>query len=157
MLQENLILSDSSMDETLVKKISLFTLSEQDTDFLSLTPSEFGHILLSVLDEYLENKVSIERVYIEPSLSSWNIYLGMKYRVASVWTMFTLKKDNVQSAQLYVTDIKIGYLSLPFLIEKINDGIASGLVVVNENGFSGRYLENIELLDDKIVIKGSRY
>jgi hypothetical protein len=31
------------------------------------------------------------------------------------------------------------------------------MVTLNENGFVGRYLENIELLDDSVILKGSRY
>ena len=43
------------------------------------------------------------------------------------------------------------------ITDMINTGIADALLTVNENGFSGRYLENIELLEDKVVVKGSKY
>ena len=39
----------------------------------------------------------------------------------------------------------------------INKGIGEAIVTLNENGFVGRYIENIELLEDAMVLKGSRY
>ena len=66
----------------------------------------------------------------------------------------------MQTAQLYITDIYVGPFSMRGYskwVEKVNRGIADSIVTLNENGFVGRYLENIELLESNIVVKGSRY
>ncbi len=154
---ENLVVKDTSLSEEVVNQISSFTLSQENTESLSLSTEQFGYIVLNVLNEYLGEGISVEKIYIEPSTGNWNIYIQANYKKISPWIWISLKKDNVQSAQLYISQFNIGPYSFNRFVEEINDGIANGLVTVNENGFTGRYLENIELLEESIVVKGSRY
>lgn len=154
---ENLVVKDTSLSEEVVTQISSFTLSQENTESLSLSTVQFGYMLLNVLNEYLGENISVEKIYIEPSVGNWNVYIQANYKNISPWIWISLKKDNVQSAQLYITEFNIGPYSFNRFVERINDGIANGLVTVNENGFTGRYLENIELLEESIVVKGSRY
>lgn len=154
---ENLIVKDTSLSEEVVTQISSFTLSQENTESLSLSTVQFGYMLLNVLNEYLGESISVEKIYIEPSVGNWNVYIQANYKKISPWVWISLKKDSVQSAQFYITQFNIGPYSFNRFVESINDGIANGLVTVNENGFTGRYLENIELLEDSIVVKGSRY
>jgi hypothetical protein len=154
---ENLVVKDTSLSEEVVSQISSFTLSQENTESLSLSTEQFGYIVLNVLNEYLGEGISVEKIYIEPSTGNWNIYIQANYKKISPWIWISLKKDNVQSAQLYISQFNIGPYSFNRFVEEINDGIANGLVTVNENGFTGRYLENIELLEESIVVKGSRY
>ena len=70
------------------------------------------------------------------------------------------RQDNVQSAQLYITEIKVGPFDISDISDvssKINKGIGEAMVTLNENGLVGRYIENIELLGDFVILKGSRY
>jgi hypothetical protein len=154
---ENLVVKDTSLSEEVVTQISSFTLSQENTESLSLSTVQFGYMLLNVLNEYLGENISVEKIYIEPSVGNWNVYIQANYKNISPWIWISLKKDNVQSAQLYITEFNIGPYSFNRFVERINDGIANGLITVNENGFTGRYLENIELLEESIVVKGSRY
>jgi len=154
---ENLVVKNTSLSEEVVSQISSFTLSQENTESLSLSTVQFGYMLLNVLNEYLGENISVEKIYIEPSVGNWNVYIQANYKNISPWIWISLKKDNVQSAQLYITEFNIGPYSFNRFVERINDGIANGLITVNENGFTGRYLENIELLEESIVVKGSRY
>lgn len=143
------------------KKITQFSLSLEDTEFLELNVQEVGSVIFSVFDSYMEEDMSIEKLYIVPSDSVWNIFVKVKYQNLSVWFSTDINKDSVQSAQIYIKDVKIG----PFFLSKynkglvtaINRGIGDSIVTLNENGLVGRYIENIELTSNSVVIKGSRY
>lgn len=156
----NLAILPYKSDGTAEMKIAKFTLSNENTESLILSPYEFANLILLTSKGYLDKEITVERVYIEPEDSRWNLYIEFVYKGYSVWFSVDLNKDDMQTAQLYITDIYLGGYSFGKyfdLIYKINTGIANSILTVNENGFSGRYLENIELMEDKIVVKGSRY
>lgn len=143
------------------KKITQFSLSLEDTQFLELNVQEIGSIVLSVLESYVGEDLEIEEMYISPSDSLWYIYVKVRYQDISVWISTDINKDQIQSAQIYVTDIKIGPFSISKFntawVDLINSGIGDSIVTLNENGLVGRYIENIELREDSVVLKGSRY
>ena len=143
------------------KKITQFSLSLEDTQFLELNVQEIGSIVLSVLESYAGEDLEIEEMYISPSDSLWYIYVKVRYQDISVWISTDINKDQIQSAQIYVTDIKIGPFSISKFntawVDLINSGIGDSIVTLNENGLVGRYIENIELREDSVVLKGSRY
>jgi len=158
--QENLISGDGDISVNIQERITTFTLSSENTDSLTLTPSEVGRILYSTLDGYLGDVVKVESVYVYPQQGVWNVYVEIKYWKYSIWFSMDIIKDNMQTVQIYTKNILIGPYSIGNmfnLTDMINEGIANSLLTVNENGFSGRYLENLELLPDSIVLKGSRY
>lgn len=157
---DNLIDQDIAKSTDLVAKISTFALSAEDVEFLQLDISEIGSEIYNTLDSYLGEKLKLEKIYIEPSNSKWVIYSQVRYEKFLIWFSFDVNKDSIQSAQIYVTQINIG----PFRISKyvnwvdaVNTGIADSIITLNENGLVGRYIENIELLNNSVVLKGSRY
>lgn len=153
--EKNLITTPYKRSEEVEKKIMNFTLSEKETEYLELAPNEFVGLILEVLNTY-----SVKEIYVYPNTGIWSIYAKIRVLNFPVWVSIDLNKDNMQTAQLYVTKVYIGPYSIGqyFNIqESINVGIADALLTVNENGFSGRYFENIELLKDVVVVKGSRY
>lgn len=142
------------------EKISTFALSTEDVEFLELNVSEIGSEIYNILDSYLGEGLDLEKIYIVPSNSKWVIYSQVKYKRYLVWFSFDVNKDQIQSPQVYVTEIKVG----PFRVSEyvdwvdaINRGIGDSIMTLNENGLVGRYIENIELLNSSIVLKGSRY
>ena len=141
-------------------KIVEFTLSTDDVSSLELNVSEIGSVIYSTLDSYSGENVNVERIYIQPSDSRWVIYTDLMYKSFSVWISIDINKDNIQSAQLYTTEIKVGPFDVSDISDidvKINKGIGEAMVTLNENGLVGRYIENIELLNDSVILKGSRY
>lgn len=157
---DNLIDQDIAKSVDLGAKISTFALSAEDVEFLQLDISEIGSEIYNTLDSYLGEKLNLEKIYIEPSNSKWVIYSQVRYEKFLIWFSFDVNKDSIQSAQIYVTQINIG----PFRISEyvnwvdaVNTGIADSIITLNENGLVGRYIENIELLNNSVVLKGSRY
>jgi hypothetical protein len=160
LVSSNLVIPGNPLEQDIEEKIVRFTLSAESTDSLVLTTREVGELTLVVLQDYLKEDIQVSKIYIEPNSRVWNIYAKVNYRKLSLWMSVDVNKDNMQTAQLYITEVKIGPYSIGRvgnMIEMINSGIANSLLTVNENGFSGRYLENIELLEDALVIKGYRY
>jgi hypothetical protein len=142
------------------EKLVQFVLSSSDTEFLQLEVKEVGVLILATLDQYMQEGFTVERIYIDPYRSKWNIYCNIKYESISIWVSLDINKDDIQSAQIYTKNVYLGPFNVSkyFNIENlINKGIGESIVTLNENGFVGRYIENIELLEDTIVLKGSRY
>jgi hypothetical protein len=157
---ENLVNRDD-LSDTYTQKATKFVLSSEDTEFLELQPVEIGNIFFNILDQYSNQYLTLESIYIIPNRTVWNVCAKIDIDKISLdpWVCLDLNKDNIQSAQIYTTKLEVGPYEIrnSELIQKINSGIANSLVTVNENGFSGRYLENIEILEESVVIKGSRY
>ena len=153
---ESNINTEYLIDERIVK----FTLSLLDTESLSLEVKEIGSILFTTVDSYLGEEISLKKIYVEPSDKVWNIYFKVGYQDLELWFSFDINKDDIQSAQLYTKYVYIGPFEIgryTDLVSLINKGIGESIVTLNENGFVGRYIENIELLEGGIVLKGSRY
>ncbi|OGC45625.1 hypothetical protein A3J98_02170 [candidate division WS6 bacterium RIFOXYC1_FULL_33_10] len=149
-------IEEVDLDERIVK----FTLSLLDTESLSLEVKEIGSILFTTVDSYLGEEISLKKIYVEPSDKVWNIYFKVGYQDLELWFSFDINKDDIQSAQLYTKYVYIGPFEIgryTDLVSMINKGIGESIVTLNENGFVGRYIENIELLEGGIVLKGSRY
>lgn len=158
--QEYVVTKESIQDVSVEDRLTQFVLSPEDTQFLEFNVKEFGAILFAVLDNYTNEDITVERMYIETQRSKWKIYIQFSYKKVSLWASMDLNKDDMQTAQLYTKELFVG----PFPIhtftdwdETINRGIGDALVTLNENGFVGRYIENIELLEEGIIFKGSRY
>jgi len=76
------------------------------------------------------------------------------------WVRIDIAKDNMETAQLYVANLYVGNILISEKLSQViktqlNKGISDALVLVNENNFLGRKIQNIELLKDKIVVKGT--
>lgn len=142
------------------EKVENFILSDTKTDFVVFTPEEVLYILS--LNIETSESFDLEDICLSSAKNSWQLYL--KYKVGSIslpWTAMNVIKDNRETAEIYVNEIKVGNIRVPGAIEKkvmvdINRGISDAVIMLNENRFLGRVIENIEFLDDKVVFKGSR-
>ena len=165
MNSEYMITKAMTFEEALNEKIAEYVLSQEYIDNISFSPIEVGQIVKGSLLEITEDSgVDISNVYIEPTDGLWEVCALARLNKSErlhVWVCADMTKDNIQTAQIYlkkflVQGINIGKI-YPQLLININSGIAEALVTVNENNFAGRVFENIELLKDQIVIKGSLY
>jgi hypothetical protein len=151
---------EEEYEEVVEEKVEKFTLSDTRTDFVVLTPEE----VLYVLSMNIETNESfdLEDICLHPTKGSWQVYL--KYKVGSIslpWMIMNVVKDNRETAEVYVREINVGDIRVPgFVVKKvkvdINRGVSDAVIMLNENRFLGRIIENIEFLDDRVVFKGSR-
>ena len=155
------VVNQNSAESTDIgRKIAEFALSADDVSSLELNISEIGSVVYLAVQSYLGEDITVERMYIQPNDSKWIIYAKTRYKRFSIWISADVNKDNVQSAQLYTTEIKVGPFDISNvsdLTSKINKGIGEAVVTLNENGLVGRYVENIELREKSVILKGSRY
>lgn len=143
-----------SLDE----KFKQFVLSEDKVSFIELSANEVASLLKNT------NIISggeINNVCVVPSNGTWEIYANISLQgIRLPWVRLDIAKDPMETAQLYVENMYIGKQLVPGSIatnikQQVNKGISDALTLVNENSFLGRKIQNIELLNDKIVIKGS--
>lgn len=155
-------MSDITVESSVVEdKIKKFTLSDTRTDFIVLTESE----MLYLLEENFAEEggdISVEDICLKPSQGVWQLYLKAKYKGIPIpWLILDIVKDNIETAEVYVGQLHVGGLELPKFLESrlrgdLNRGISDGIIMLNENNFLGRRIDNIELLEDRIVFKGTR-
>ncbi|MFA7628378.1 MAG: hypothetical protein WCY37_03145 [Candidatus Dojkabacteria bacterium] len=142
------------------EKIKKFALSDTKTDFIVLTEEEMLYLFLENFTE--EGDIRVEDICLKPSEGVWQLYLKGKYKKISVpWLVLDIVKDNLETAEVYVREVRVGDLELPApletrLREDLNRGISDGIIMLNENNFLGRRIDNIELLEDRVVFKGTR-
>jgi hypothetical protein len=155
-------MSDITVESSVIEdKIKKFTLSDTRTDFIVLTESE----MLYLLEENFAEEggdISVEDICLKPSQGVWQLYLKAKYKGIPIpWLILDIVKDNIETAEVYVGQLHVGGLELPKFLESrlrgdLNRGISDGIIMLNENNFLGRRIDNIELLEDRIVFKGTR-
>lgn len=150
--------SNLSADISLDEKFKDFVLSEDDVTFVELNPDE---VALLLGNTNIINGGTIENVCVMPHEDVWNVLVKVNLQgIPLPWIRLDVAKDSIESAQLYVSNIYVGNQLLPEQIvsslkSQINKGISDALILVSENNFLGRTITNIELLGDKIVVKGS--
>lgn len=150
--------SNLSADISLDEKFKDFVLSEEDVTFVELNPDE---VALLLGNTNIINGGIIENVCVMPHEDVWNVLVKVNLQgIPLPWIRLDVAKDSIESAQLYVSNIYAGNQLLPEQIvsslkSQINKGISDALILVSENNFLGRTIANIELLGDKIVVKGS--
>ncbi len=147
-------------EQDIEDKIMKFILSDSRTDFVVFSPQETLYILSSNIET--TEPFEIKDVCLVPSAGLWQIYL--RYSTGSFnlpWIVMDVVKDNRETAEIYVNEIRIGDIEIPEIFVKksmveINKGISDAVIMLNENKFLGRTIENIELLDERVVFKGSK-
>ena len=150
--------SNLSEDISLDEKFKNFVLSEDDVTFVELNPDE---VALLLGNTNIINGGTIEDICVMPHKNTWNALAKVNLQgIKLPWLRLDVSKDTIESAQLYVSNIYVGNQLLPERIvstlkSQINKGISDALILVSENNFLGRTITNIELLDEKIVVKGS--
>ena len=143
-----------SLDE----KSKKFVLSEDKVTFIEFSIDEVLSLLKST---NIINGGEIHNICIVPNNGFWNIYVNLSLQgIRFPWVRLEIAKDSMETAQLYAENIYIGEQLMPESMSAniktgLNKGISDAIVLVNENNFLGRKIQNIELLQDKIVVKGS--
>ena len=160
--QELVMSTEGKEKENLEEKIDDILYSSEETAILELSTMEVSSLLL---DSFQGNEsLDIEVVYIDPiEKGRWDVYFKTNLlEKISIWVRIKARKENRETAEIFVEDVLIGKYSLKSLglsnsVEKMNGALSSALITVEENGFVGRTIENIELLDSGMVIRLERY
>jgi len=163
--EEYLVDSFSESNNLLNEKIESYIMSDEYIDFIEFVPSEISQFLFNILSEITtETGIDLLAVYSDPGENLWKecVLLGFNdSENMKLWVCLDVTKDDMQTAQLYVNNIVISGFDIdrvyPAILTEVNQGIAEALVTANENAFVGRMLDNIELENDRLIIKGSQY
>ena len=160
-----LVNSVSEQSDLFNEKMEEYVLSEEYVDFIEFSPIEISQSLYNAISEMTtDSGINILSVYSQPGKNLWKECVLLKFNSVEnlkLWVCMDITKDNMQTAQIYVNNITLQGLDIdkiyPNILTKVNQGIAEALVTANENAFVGRLLENIELEEDRLIIKGSQY
>lgn len=139
-------------------RIKNFVLSDLFSEFVTFSRKEMLYLLKDSISGV--SSLEIQDVCLVSDKGVWRVYAHSKVEFLQLpWIGVDIVKDNRETAELYSRNIYIGDMKVPEVLtrkplEKINKGISDALILVTENGFLGKTIENIDLLQDSIVIKG---
>ena len=139
-------------------RIKNFVLSDLFSEFVTFSRKEMLYLLKDSISGV--SSLEIQDVCLVSDKGVWKVYVHSKVKFLQLpWIGIDIVKDNRETAELYSKRIYIGDMKVPDVLargplEKINKGISDALILVTENGFLGKTIENIDLLKDSIVIKG---
>ena len=139
-------------------RIKNFVLSDLFSEFVTFSRKEMLYLLKDSISGV--SSLEIQDVCLVSDKGVWKVYAHSKVTFLQLpWIGVDIVKDNRETAELYSRNIYIGDIKVPDVLtrkplEKINKGISDALILVTENGFLGKTIENIDLLKDSIVIKG---
>jgi hypothetical protein len=151
-------ISNTSELIPLDEKFKEFVISEDNVNFIELSTTEVLSLLQST---DIISGGDVKDICIQPTKGVWSIYADINLQGINLpWIRIDIAKDTMETAQLYVSNLFVGNILVPENISKniitqLNKGISDALTLVNENNFLGRKIQNIELLNDKIVVKGT--
>lgn len=162
---EHMVNESLELEDAINEKIEEYILSQEDTDFISFSPREIAQVVHGAISNMVEgSSIEITNTYVEPSVGMWSICGRIRLediKRVNPWVCADVTKDSMQTAQLYVTKLKLQGFDIgkiyPKALTRINQGIAEALVTANENGFVGRIFENMELLEKQLIVKGTLY
>jgi len=152
--------SAEMLSESIDRKVNEFSRSTQEVDFIEFTVDEAVYLIGEQYNQSLPENFEVQRLYVEPSQNNWYLYIQGTYQGMKLpWLILRVQKDDIETAQLYVSEMALGKYDfdtwgLLVIREDVNTGFQEALILVNENDFTGRRFENIELTDESMVIKG---
>ncbi|MGI5898103.1 MAG: hypothetical protein ACOX6Q_02995 [Candidatus Dojkabacteria bacterium] len=138
-------------------KIKNYVLSNSTTAYLEFSIDE----TMSFLKDYVKVSDSLKAndMCVNAKKGKWEVYLDLEVgKINLPWVRFDIVKDDRETAELFVSDIflgnvKIGKILSEKILSDMNKGISDGVLMVNENNFLGREISNIELFEDKVVVR----
>lgn len=161
--RDNHIVMSEDNDEiskSIDNKVSKYSLSSEEVDFVIFTPREFLYILSQGIGHALPNGVSLQRSYIFSKDREADLYFQFSFKDLRLpWLRITLRKDNLESAEIFAEKAYIGGLDfdtvgLGRFLDDINDGYRDALIFINENQITGRDFQNVEIEKEAIIFKG---
>jgi hypothetical protein len=158
-----LIEGDASKAErdSIASKIEAFTKSEKDVEVIELSVRESLVMFGDELSNSLPENFTIYRMYSQTEKNDWYVFMQLKWGENVLpWVSIRIEKDDIETAQVYVSELLVGNINLDSFglsqfRHSINEGISTALVLVNQNNFTGRRFSNIELEQEKVVLKGT--
>lgn len=142
----------------ILERVENFVMSDSKTELMTFSRRELLFILRDALKE--SEDVKIENMCLLSDRGVWRIYVHPKLRSLQLpWIAMDIVKDDRETVELYSSSVYVGDIKIPAYIKKkfseeVNRGISDALILMIENKFLGKTIQNIDLLKDSIMIKG---
>ncbi len=155
--------NNTKTKESINKKSQVFNQSNKVVDYVEFNIKESAYLFAVNLTDSLPKHISVNKLFIESENLKWKIFVQLKYKdIELPWISFKLEKPDQSGIKLKIQELKIGPWSLKdsglyFIEGDLQEGLDYAIELIENNRFTGRELENIELTEDKFIIKGNLY
>lgn len=160
--KDQIIKIEEGNNAKVLDSIETFKASDKKVDFVEIEKNGFANLVGTGINSNLPSRIKIKKTYIDASSNFWKMYYYVEVKsFGSFWVYFDLNKDSVESTDLYISDLKVGNLSVrdwggEAIVDNVNSGIKEAMLLITQKDFTGRTIRNIELDDSNIVIKGEK-
>ncbi|MBD3329089.1 hypothetical protein GF357_01190 [Candidatus Dojkabacteria bacterium] len=151
----------TELSDQVESKITAFSESTEIVDFIEFNVNEVEYLLGQKLSDSMPDGLEIDKIYIESGDGRWDIYFQPKSSTRKVfpWISLAVTKAEVESPRVKIDAVRVGEYDVSefgvgFLVDDLNSGYTEALNLVNENEFTGRRFENIELEVNGLIVKG---
>lgn len=152
---------DDERESTQIK-IDRFIDGSEQVDFVEFTDVEVAVLFADMLSRSLPEYLSLDKLYLDSAEGKWNLYIELRNgQVKLPIIHFVIVKDQLESVELFIEQINVGPFNLKLigfeaLRHNINKAYYDAVLSVNDNKFGTHTIENIELEEDSLIIKGRR-
>lgn len=160
--REEIINIEKERNQTVLEAVEIFKKSDKKVDFVEIDRNDFANLVGESINSNLPTRIKIEKAYVETRTNFWKMYYYVDVKgFGTFWIYFDLNKDAVESTDLYISDLKIGNLSVrdwggEGIVANVNAGIKDAMLLITQKDFTGRTIRNIELDIESIIIKGEK-
>ncbi len=154
---------NKKIKKSINQKTKDFNQSKELIDYIEFNVEESAYLIANNLTDSLPTNITVNKVFIENHNLKWKIFIQLKYKDLELpWISFKLEKPDQSGLELNITELKIGPwlledYGLYFLERDLQEGFDYAIELIKNNRFTRRELENIELTDEKFIIKGNLY
>ncbi|GEM_PF-3235650 len=149
----------SGYERELEESIEEYSRAEGTYSFIELSKKESLLLFSKAFEDSLPNVFQVNKMGLLADYGEWRVFVKTEaFSIDLPWIGFYLKKEGMQSIDIYVEDIFLGNVSLSRLflrsqVESINEGISKSIELIGKGEFLGKEFENIEFKEDEMVIR----
>lgn len=146
-------------EKSIEEKIDKYSKSTEIVDYIEFINNEFSYLFAKSIEATLPSYMNVNKIISMYNNDTLSIYMDISvYKNRNIWFRFDITKDNGEGYEIFLSDIFVSDFSfneygLRNIVVDINTAISDTLKLVNDNDFSIRALQNIELTNKSVIFK----
>jgi hypothetical protein len=154
---------NKKLDESISSKLEQFIDPNSNTPYIRLNKEEFSYLLTKEYAESLPDNFNLEKTYTILHENEFSFYMKVKYKERTLpWIRIDLSKIGEEGFEFRAENLYIGSWNsdekgVYFIKNSINEGLREAYLLIEQSHFTGRTIENIEIEDNEVIIRGGSY
>ncbi len=150
---------DDNYEKKITAKIEKYSKSTDIIDYIEFTNEEFSYLFSKSVQSSLPEYMSINKTISSFNNNTLSIFMNINVlKNQSIWFRFDITKDvgegyEIFLSDMYIADYSFNEYGMRKIVVDINTALSDTLKLINDNEFSIRVLQNIELTSKSVIFK----